>query len=123
MLIHPSLTGTDGSVLINPSTRQPILKDLITASQTSEKAYEYIWDKPGHKGEFKFLKRAYIEYFPPLDWYIASSVYVDEIESVIPGPGKKYFLAVNHLFCILRYFIRTSFKNPDKSLKKTDDFR
>nr|WP_320191612.1 cache domain-containing protein [uncultured Desulfobacter sp.] len=81
ILVHPSLTGTDGSVLINPSTGNALFKDFITASQTPEKAYEYIWDKPGHRGEFKFLKRAYIEYFPPFDWYIASSVYVNEIES------------------------------------------
>ena len=81
ILVHPSLTGIDGSFLINPSTGNPLLKDLIMASQTPEKAYEYIWDKPGHGGEFNFLKRAYIKYFSPLDWYIASSVYVDEIES------------------------------------------
>jgi len=81
MLVHPSLSGTDGSVLINPVTGNSLLKYFITASKTSEKVCEYIWEKPGHKGDFKFLKRAYIEYFPPLDWYIASSVYVDEIES------------------------------------------
>ncbi|WP_321417854.1 cache domain-containing protein [uncultured Desulfobacter sp.] len=81
ILVHPSLIGTDGSVLTNPSTGNALFKDFITASQTPEKAYEYIWDKPGHRGKFKFLKRAYIEYFPPFDWYIASSVYVNEIES------------------------------------------
>lgn len=81
MIVHPSLNGTDSGGLINSATGDTIRKYLMKASQTPEKVYEYIWDKPGHKGEFKFLKRAYIEYFPPLDWYITSSVYVDEIES------------------------------------------
>ncbi|MCP3941345.1 MAG: response regulator [Desulfobacteraceae bacterium] len=83
LLVHPVLAGTDGSILKNPSTGAPLLKELMVASNTPEKAFEYVWDKPlTHKGEYKFLKRAYIEYFAPLDWYIASSVYVDEIESV-----------------------------------------
>lgn len=81
-LVHPSLAGTDGSTLINPSTGTSILKELMTASRTPEKAFEYVWDKPlTHKGRYDFPKKAYIEYFPALDWYIASSVYVDEIES------------------------------------------
>ncbi|WP_321495172.1 cache domain-containing protein [uncultured Desulfobacter sp.] len=100
MLVHPSLTGTDGSVLVNPSTGQLMLKDLMTASQTPGKAYEYIWDKPGHKGEFKFLKRTYTKYFPPLDWYIASSVYVDEIESASRVLIKTIFL-MSTIFLVL----------------------
>jgi signal transduction histidine kinase len=65
-LVHPVLAGTDGSTLINPSTGAPLLNELKIASRTPEKAYEYVWDKPlTHKGEYNFLKRAYIEYFPP----------------------------------------------------------
>ncbi|MBU2627553.1 MAG: cache domain-containing protein [Proteobacteria bacterium] len=81
-LVHPVLAGTNGSTLKNPSTGGLLLKELMTASRTPEKEYEYLWDKPpAHKGEYDFLKRAYMEYFPPLNWYIVSSLYVDEIES------------------------------------------
>jgi len=81
-IVHPVLAGTDGSTLKNPATGTFLLKDMMTASRTPDKAYEYIWDKPlTLKGAYIFLKRAYVDYFPPLDWYIGSSIYVDEIES------------------------------------------
>ena len=92
ILVHPVLSGIDGSTLINPSSGNLLFDDLMTASKTTEKSYEYIWDKPpDHKKEYKFLKRAYIKYFKPLDWYIVSSVYVDEIESVSSRLIKKFF--------------------------------
>ncbi len=96
MLIHPALTGTSAQDLVNPSTGQPIMEDLVAASRTPEKVFEYIWDKPpDHKGEYRFKKRAYIRYFDPLDWYIGSSLYVDEIESQSRVLEKKiFFLAL-----------------------------
>ncbi|GKT29484.1 cache domain-containing protein, partial [Aduncisulcus paluster] len=46
--------------------------------------FEYLWDKPPrHKGDFSFRKRSYIRYFEPLDWYICSSAYMDDLEN--PG--------------------------------------
>ncbi|WP_020585720.1 cache domain-containing protein [Desulfobacter curvatus] len=119
VVVHPTVTGPDGSVLINPSTGNPLFKDLMTASQTPEKAYEYIWDKPGHRGEFKFLKRAYIEYFPPFDWYIASSVYVNEIESASQGLIKTiFFLSIIFLVLsiILSVLLSKTLTNPLRKL-------
>lgn len=82
ILIHPSLQLGDSSKLINPVTGNPILEDLIAAAKTPAKSLEYIWDKPPlHKGEFRFWKKSHITYFEPLDWYIASTVYTDEIEA------------------------------------------
>jgi len=82
MLIHPNLVGADFSKLMNPSTGHPILGDLIKAAQTPGQQLEYVWEKPPlHKGEYRFRKKSYIFYFKPLDWYIASSVYADEIEA------------------------------------------
>lgn len=78
-LIHPLLEGTDGSLMINPATGKPLLDELIKASKTPEVPYNYIWNKPNHQDEFKFWKMAYISYFAPLDWYIGSSIYQDEI--------------------------------------------
>ncbi|MBF9014047.1 MULTISPECIES: cache domain-containing protein [unclassified Oceanispirochaeta] len=78
-LIHPLLEGTDGSLRINPATGKPIMDELIDASGTPEIPYEYIWNKPQHEDEYRFWKMAYISYFAPLDWYIGSSIYTDEI--------------------------------------------
>ena len=75
MLVHPNLNGKNVSKLINSNTGTFIIDDLISAAQESETPFEYLWDVPGHEGEFRFLKRSYINYFEPLDWYIASSVY------------------------------------------------
>jgi len=119
VLVHPSFTGNDGSVMINPSTGNPLFKDFMTASQTPGKAYEYIWDKPGHRGEFKFLKRAYIEYFPPFDWYIASSVYVNEIESASRALVKTiFFLSIIFLALsiILSVLLSKTLTNPLRKL-------
>lgn len=108
IIVHPALAGTDGSNLINPSTGNPILDDLITASKNPEQPYEYIWDKPPeHKGEYRFLKRASIRYFKPLDWYIATSFYTDELEMAFSNLMEKIFyisisfLAVSILLSIL----------------------
>jgi signal transduction histidine kinase len=93
MLIHPSLVGADFSKLLNPATGNPILDDLIAAARTPEKHLDYVWEKPpSHRGEFVFPKRAYVEYYEPLDWYIASSVYDDEIAAPALALRKKALL-------------------------------
>jgi signal transduction histidine kinase/CheY-like chemotaxis protein len=106
-LVHPVLSGTDGSSLKNPTTGAPLLKELIQASQTPDTAFEYIWDKPpDHKGEYTFVKRAYIQHFLPLDWYIASSVYVDEVESTL-SPLVKSIFTLSVVFLIFSILLST----------------
>ncbi|MCP4757358.1 MAG: response regulator [Proteobacteria bacterium] len=119
-LVHPVLAGTDGSGLINPATEKPLLDDLIEASKTPEKAYEYIWDKPpDHEGEYRFRKSAFVAYFEPLDWYIATSVYVDETEMASKAVGRKilylsvFFLMVALVFSIL---LSKNLTNPLRQL-------
>jgi len=80
------------------------MDDLMAAARTPDKVYEYIWDKPpDHRGEYTYLKRAYIHYFEPLDWYICSSLYVDEIQIVSKTLGEKilYLSIVFLLFAVL----------------------
>lgn len=78
-LIHPSLQGVFGGELVNPETGEPLLDELMAASTTPGKIYDYYWDKPGYEGQYTYKKRAIIHYFEPLDWYICSSVYFEEI--------------------------------------------
>ncbi|MCD6460731.1 cache domain-containing protein [bacterium] len=103
-IIHPSLAGKDGSSLINPATHKPIIEELIGISKTPNKYYEYIWDKPGHVGDYKFWKRAYIEYFAPLDWYIGASVYVDDFQTVSRSFTKKV-MVIAVVLLILSLFL------------------
>lgn len=79
MLIHPHLEKKEFASLVNPATQAPLVDDLMAASRTPDQSIDYIWDKPGFKGEYRFKKRAFITYFEPLDWYIGSSMYLDEL--------------------------------------------
>lgn len=80
MLIHPAYEGKNFSSLINYSTGNRIIDDLVTTAKSKQKKLEYLWDKPPkYKGQYRFEKIAFIDYFEPLDWYISSSVYKDEI--------------------------------------------
>jgi two-component sensor histidine kinase len=82
MLVHPYLEGADFSKLLNPETGNPVLADLIEAAHTPSQRLLYTWDKPPEfEGLFEFKKMAFVYYFEPLDWYLASSVYSDETES------------------------------------------
>ena len=80
MIIHPFLGGSDLSNMKNPVTGNYHIDDLIIASNNPEIPLSYVWNKPPeYENEYKFWKEAYIDYFPPLDWYIATSVYRDEM--------------------------------------------
>ncbi|MFT6984939.1 MAG: two-component system NtrC family sensor kinase [Psychromonas sp.] len=84
ILIHPNLSGKQFSSLINPDSGKLIIDELIEASTHPMKPFDYTWDKPEYEKDYRFKKRAYMNYYKPLDWYIGSSVYLEEIAS----PGK-----------------------------------
>ena len=83
MLVHPELSGKNVSMIENPQTGNPLVDDWRTATNNQGKPFEYLWDKPGARGDFSFPKESYVAHFEPLDWYIVSSVYKDEI--TMPG--------------------------------------
>ncbi|NDV22113.1 cache domain-containing protein [Desulfovibrio sp. JC022] len=83
LIIHPNYENIPITELLNPETGNPIFLELMEAAH-KDGIFEYIWDKPPRrKGDFTFRKRAYIKYFEPLDWYICSSAYMDDLEK--PG--------------------------------------
>lgn len=102
-LIHPFLEGKNRDDLVNPLTGKPILDEMIKASENPEVLFEYSWDKPDDVGNFRFKKVAYINYFKPLDWYIASSMYIDEIQAPVNKLNREIVIfSVGFLF--LAYF-------------------
>ncbi|MBU0960561.1 MAG: cache domain-containing protein [Proteobacteria bacterium] len=80
MIHHPLYKGTQLNTMINPATGNYILDDLIAASQHEDGKIEYIWNKPQQSDDFIYKKIAFVSHFAPLDWYIGSSFYVDEVE-------------------------------------------
>ena len=118
MLIHPTLEGQDCSNLINPETGNFILEEFKKASLTPEKPFNYVWDKSGFENQFRFRKQAYINYFKPLDWYIASSIYLDEIEEPVKILSRQIiFLSVIFVF-IVEFFLLLISQSLTKPLRK-----
>ncbi|WP_290702215.1 cache domain-containing protein [Amphritea sp.] len=82
MLIHPNsnIDGTNFLDLTNPVTGRAIAQDLIQVADTGKELY-YKWDRPNDPGNYKYEKLSLVRYLPGFDWYIGSSVYVDELRS------------------------------------------
>ncbi|MEA3513746.1 MAG: cache domain-containing protein, partial [Campylobacterota bacterium] len=82
MLIHPNsnINGKNIAKLKNPGKGTFIFSDLANASKSKDKALYYKWDKPSDKGNYIYDKVSWVEYVPELDWYIASSAYVNEFK-------------------------------------------
>lgn len=79
-LVHPVLRGTNSNQLFNPVTGKLIVDELIQAAHSESQTFEYLWDKPEDKGNFIYPKIAFMRYFEPLDWYIGSTIYYEEIK-------------------------------------------
>ncbi len=83
MLVHPNLAGKNVSNNLNPVTGNSIIEEFKKAALSSDQSIEYLWDKPGFSGEYRFSKKAFVSYYKPLGWYICSSVYKEDFERVI----------------------------------------
>ncbi|WP_293268741.1 cache domain-containing protein [Neptunomonas sp.] len=82
MLVHPNpnIDGTNIQDLLNPVTKQSIANDLINVADTGKELY-YKWDKPDDPGNYVYEKLSLVRHVKGFDWYICSSVYVDELKS------------------------------------------
>ncbi|MGC2857051.1 cache domain-containing protein [Novispirillum sp. DQ9] len=80
MIIHPNpnIEGTQFGELLNPVTNRPISTTLREVAGGEEPIY-YKWDKPSDPGNYKYEKLTWVRHFKGFDWYIASSVYTDEL--------------------------------------------
>ncbi|CAO3355397.1 cache domain-containing protein [Azospirillum palustre] len=88
MIIHPNsnIEGTAFGDRLNSATGRPIAEDLKVAAAKGE-PLTYLWDKPDDPGNYAYEKISWVRHFEGFDWYIASSVYVDELRrsSVVLG--------------------------------------
>jgi len=88
MIIHPNsnIEGTAFGDRLNSATGRPIAEDLKVAAAKGV-PLTYLWDKPDDPGNYAYEKISWVRHFEGFDWYIASSVYVDELRrsSVVLG--------------------------------------
>ena len=82
ILIHPNsnIDGKRIETLENPVTHNPITNDLKQVADTGQELH-YKWDKPNDPGNYIYEKLSLVRYMPSFDWYICSSVYLDELRS------------------------------------------
>ena len=82
MIIHPNpnIEGTEFTTRSDPKTGAPIAGEL-RAIADGDHPLHYMWDKPSDPGNYVYEKISWVRHFKEFDWYIASSVYVEELKS------------------------------------------
>lgn len=119
VLVHPTMEGVDFADVDEPGMGIEHWEHLVEASKNPDIPYIYFWDKPGYEGINKFKKIAYVDFFEPLDWYIASAFYIDEMKE----PSRRIFqrellitLAALLIASVVTFFIVHHFTKPVKTL-------
>lgn len=81
MIIHPNkqLEGKSIESLKDPVSGRPMAELLVATAGNPGKPLYYKWDRPEQPGNYVYDKLSWVRYFPGFDWYIASSVYQDEL--------------------------------------------
>lgn len=115
MIIHPNpdLEGKDASNLISVQTGRPLLDDLIDASRRPDGKLCYKWNTLGDRQHYIYDKISWVRYHPGFDWYIASSVYTEEIDSsadmlsrrILIASSVLCFLLIGTLALLIRRFL------------------
>ncbi|MBI5119671.1 MAG: cache domain-containing protein [Rhodospirillales bacterium] len=122
MVIHPNpnVDGTDAGGLLEPVTNIPILKQLKSVAD-NKVGLRYKWDKPNDPGNYVYDKISWVRYFPKYDWYVASSVYTDELRSGSKAIGQRV-MEISVLFLLisslLGYLFVSSLTKPIIHLSK-----
>ena len=79
---RPELEGVDLSATRDSQGRY-VIRDMIEiAREPGEGFYEYTWTRPGVEGDH-YRKIAFVKYFEPLDWFIGTGEYLDDVEGDI----------------------------------------
>ncbi len=122
MIVHPDrkLIGKDATHFVNKLTGESIIEELKRAADTG-KPVAYIWYKPNQSNEFSFKKLSWVRYFDGFDWYIASSVYEDDLLFAAQSLSNRIRLAtavILVLVVILAYLFFNRMISPIKQLSK-----
>lgn len=122
VLVHPNSTGDSIGHLINHTTGNILFNELKETAFRPGHFMEYNWDKPGFEGEYRFPKKAFVTYYEPLEWYIATSVYKEDFEQKITNLTNTILL-FSFLFIviaiIISFFVSRSITKPLEMLVST----
>lgn len=123
MLIHPNanIDQTDIAELINPLSQNKIATDLKRVADTGSELH-YLWDKPNDPGNYVYEKLSLVRHLQGFDWYICSSVYLDELSSSSEKLSSRILsLAIITLLAALglAYFFVNRITRPLEQLAET----
>ena len=84
IVAHPNdnMKGVNLKKVPFPNSNKTFFEKLIQASNNKNVYLSYNWDKPNDKGNYIYKKIAWVEYVPELDWYIGSTIYLDDFEEL-----------------------------------------
>jgi len=84
--LYPPLPHLEGEnlLMLQDLNGHFVIKDEINIIKNQDRGFitDY-WRKPGDEHGMIFPKTSYVRYFEPLDWYIGSGEYLDNIEKEI----------------------------------------
>lgn len=118
---NPNLDDKNASDVLEPISKTPITTLLKNVSDSKD-GLHYKWDKPDDPGNYVYEKISWVRYFPKYDWYIASSVYTDELRSGSKLIGRKImWISLVFLFVsvTLGYLFVRSLTTPIVQLART----
>lgn len=81
MIIHPDskLEGANFRDLKDPASGLPLGQKLKKTADEGHESLKYMWENPEDIGNFRYEKISWVKRFDPFDWYLASSMYVEEL--------------------------------------------
>lgn len=123
MLIHPNgnIEGSAFGALQDPATGKSIAEELKAVAD-SDHPLTYLWDRPDDPGNYTYEKISWVRHFKDFDWYIASSVYGDELKrssSLLSMRLLWTALALLGVACGLGYIWATRLVRPINRLAET----
>ncbi len=73
------------------TTGKFVIRDMIdiAKSEAGEGFYGYTWSKPESEGK-GYQKLSFIKYFEPLDWFIGTGEYIDEVEAQVQAEAAEW---------------------------------
>lgn len=123
MHIHPNanIEGKSIAAMVDPVTKRPLPPMLMAAADKPE-GVRYKWDTPSDPGNYVYDKTSWVRYFKGFDWYICTSVYVDELDDsarVLRNRLLAVFAVTLLLSIVLVYLFVKRLVDPLKQLSAT----
>ena len=123
MIIHPNanIEGKEFGTLTDPATGRLISEELKAVADTDQ-PLSYLWDKPTEPGNYAYEKISWVRHFKGFDWYIASSVYTEELKRSSAVLGNRLLtiaIAIMVLASGLGYFAVRRLVRPLNRLAET----